>query len=153
MAEKGKLSKIRKETKKSYKGKKETDKQKVGRIGEDTACRFLVKRGFSVIERNYLKKWGEIDIIAEKSGILHFVEVKTVSRENVRNVTHETLDEHNRPEENIHPWKIKRLSRVIQTYILDKELENLEWQFAILAVFLDLENKEARRRFTENVIL
>jgi len=130
-----------------------TEKQKIGKIGEDTACKFLMKHGFSIIMRNYLKKWGEIDIIAEKNKVIHFVEVKTVSRENVRDVTHETLNEYNRPEENIHPWKIKRLSRVIQTYILDKELENIEWQFDILAVFLDLKNKEARVRFTENVVL
>ena len=142
-----------KETEKSYKGKKETDKQKVGRIGEDTACKFLVKQGFSVIERNYLKKWGEIDIIAEKSGAIHFVEVKTVSRENVKDVSRETLDEYNRPEDNVHPWKVKRLSRVIQTYLLEKRGKDKEWQFDILAVFLDLKNKEAKIRFTENVIL
>ena len=143
MAEKEKFPKI----------KKETERQKIGRIGEDIACKFLMKRGFTIIERNYLKKWGEIDIIVEKSEILHFVEVKTVSRENIRNISHETLDEHNRPEDNIHPWKVKRLSRVIQTYLLEKKGEDKEWQFDILAVFLDLKNKEAKIRFTENIIL
>ena len=132
--------------------KKETEKQKVGRIGEDTACVFLVKQGFSIVERNYLKKWGEIDIIAQKSGTLHFVEVKTVSRENLRsfnpNVSHET---EGRPEENVHPWKLKRLSRVTQSYLLEKGPK--EWQFDVLAVFLDLKNKEAKIRFTENIIL
>ena len=133
----------------------ETGKQKVGRIGEDTACMFLVKHGFTVIDRNYLKKWGEIDIIAKKSGILRFVEVKTVSRENVRSlkldVSHETNE--SRPEENVHAWKLKRLSRVIQSYLLEKGSDDEEWQFDILAVFLDLKNKEAKCRFTENVIL
>ena len=126
----------------------ETEKQKVGRIGEDTACKFLVKHGFSVIEQNYLKKWGEIDIIAEKSNILHFVEVKTVSCENFHNEINEK-----RPEENIHPRKVKRLSRVIQTYLLEKGNDEGEWQFDIVAVFLDLKNKKAKIRFTENVIL
>ena len=56
-----------------------TNKRKIGDIGENIACMFLVKRGFKVIGRNYLKKWGEIDIIAEKQGILHFVEVKSVT--------------------------------------------------------------------------
>ena len=130
----------------------ETDKQKVGRIGEDTACRFLVKHGFSIIERNYLKKWGEIDVIAEKDKTLHFVEVKTVSRENIRDVSHETLEKH-RPEENVHLWKMKRMARVIQTYLLEKKRDGEEWQFDILAVFLDLKNREAKCRFTENVIL
>lgn len=132
--------------------KKENKKQKIGRVGEDTACKFLMKQGFSIKERNYLKKWGEIDIIALKSNIIHFVEVKTVSRENIRNVPRETLDEHHSPEENVHTWKVKRLSRVIQTYLLEKK-EEKKWQFDIIAVFLDLENREAKVRFTENFVL
>jgi len=132
-------------------GKMETGKQRIGRIGEDTACRFLMKHGFSVVERNYWKKWGEIDIIAQKSKKLHFVEVKTVSRENLAEVTRE-IDDY-QPEENIHPAKLKRLGRTVQTYLLEKNLENNEWQFDVLAVFLDVKNKEAKMRFTEDVVL
>ena len=58
---------------------------------------------------------GGIDIVAKKARILHFVEVKTVSRdlagvyrENVSHVTGEYW-----AEENVHPWKIKRLRRAI----------------------------------------
>lgn len=130
---------------------KETEKQKIGRIGEDVACRFLVKRGFKVIERNYLKKWGEIDIIAKKSKILRFVEVKTVSRENVGNISHET--DGYRPEENVHPKKLQRMAKVIQSYLIEKKIEDTDWQFDVLAVFLDLNNREAKCRFTEDVIL
>lgn len=130
---------------------KETEKQKIGRIGEDVACRFLMKRGFKVIERNYLKKWGEIDIIAKKSKILRFVEVKTVSRENVGNISHET--DGYRPEENVHPKKLQRMARVIQSYLIEKKIEDTDWQFDVLAVFLDLNNREAKCRFTEDVIL
>ena len=61
--------------------KEPTEKQKIGQIGEDCACRYLVERGFKIIERNYLKKWGEIDIIAKKKKKIHFVEVKAVSRD------------------------------------------------------------------------
>ena len=41
-------------------------KKKIGALGENMACRFLVKRGFKVLDRNYSKKWGEIDIVAGK---------------------------------------------------------------------------------------
>lgn len=125
----------------------------VGKLGEDVACLFLVKHQFDIIDRNYLKKWGEIDIVAKKGDVLRFVEVKTVSRENIRNVSQETFDS-DRPEENVHSWKIKRLHRTIQSYLIEKNVsgETL-WQMDILAVFLDTENKEAKIRFTENVVL
>lgn len=128
-----------------------TDKQKVGKIGENIACRFLMKHGFEIIDRNYWKKWGEIDIIAQKSNMLRFVEVKTVSCENLNNVTYETVYS-KRPEENVHPWKVKRLSRVIQSYLLEKN-NGKEWQFDILSVFLDLNKRQAKIRFLENIII
>ena len=46
-------------------------------IGENYAADLLTNSGFSIIERNYRTKAGEIDIIAIKDGVLHFVEVKT----------------------------------------------------------------------------
>jgi len=121
---------------------------------------FLVKQGFSVLDRNYLKKWGEIDIIAKKDGVLRFIEVKTVSRENIINVSRETLDQ-DRPEENVHPWEMKRLYRTINSCLLEKGVirETLDedgqsdWQFDVLVVFLDTKNKQAKIRFKENVIL
>ena len=56
-------------------------KQKIGEIGENIACKFLVKQGFSILDRNYTKKWGELDIVARKYDKLYFIEVKSVSGE------------------------------------------------------------------------
>ena len=56
-----------------------SEKQKVGEIGESVAVRFLVKHGFSILNRNYTRKWGELDIVAEKDAKLYFVEVKSFS--------------------------------------------------------------------------
>ena len=112
-----------------------TEKQKLGKMGEDLACRFLDKNGYRVIERNYLKKWGEIDIVAKKGGKLHFVEVKSVSREMSEGVIHETSY---RPEDNMHPWKLQRLGRAIQSYLLDRDVpENVDWQFDVATVYID----------------
>ena len=120
-------------------------KKKIGALGENMACRFLVKHGFRILDRNYSKKWGEIDIVAEKDKIFRFIEVKSI-------VSYET--NRYRPEENVHYQKLKRLSRVIQTYLLDKKVSyETEWQIDVLAVFLDLENKKAKFRFTENIII
>ncbi len=127
----------------------QTHKQKIGKIGEDIACKFLTKRGFAVLERNYWKKWGEIDIIVKKGDVLHFVEVKTVSHIPSKN----KVDKY-RPEENIHPRKLKRLSRTIQTYLLEKDIpEDDDWQFDVVVVFLDQKRRKARVRYLENIIL
>ncbi len=135
---------------------------KVGIEGEDIACRYLEKKGFKIIDRNYLKKWGEIDIIARKAGLLHFIEVKTVTRE--INLSYPdgsrppdtragvTSDEY-RPEENVHPWKLKRLQRVIQSYLLEKFEDNdPEWQFEVAIVLLDMVKKVAKVELMEVVL-
>jgi len=43
-----------------------SNSQRIGELGEGVACEFLVRHGYSILERNYTKKWGEIDIIAQK---------------------------------------------------------------------------------------
>ena len=129
-----------------------SETQKTGEIGENIAVKFLVKQSFSILERNYTKKWGEIDIIAKKDKKLYFVEVKSVSRPDLENVTRETLDQYH-PEDNMHPWKLKRLSRTIQTYLLSKNLNDIEWQVDLLVVFLDLKGKKARIKVVSDIIL
>lgn len=56
-----------------------TQKSDLGKLGEDLACQYLKKKGYKIIERNYWKSWGELDIVAiSPEKILVFVEVKTV---------------------------------------------------------------------------
>ena len=54
-------------------------KKKVGKIGEDLASDMLESAGYRIIARNFMTREGEIDIIAIKEGVIHFVEVKTRS--------------------------------------------------------------------------
>ncbi len=49
----------------------------IGKSGEDRVAAFLRKQGYSILKRNYMSRYGEIDIIAEKDGYIAFVEVKT----------------------------------------------------------------------------
>ncbi|OKL46480.1 hypothetical protein BSR28_08135 [Boudabousia liubingyangii] len=51
--------------------------QKVGALGEELAARVLTKSDWKIVDRNWNCKYGEIDLIAERSGALAFVEVKT----------------------------------------------------------------------------
>ena len=139
-----------------------TAKRQLGDMGEEVACKYLQNKGFSVIERNYLKPWGEIDIVVKKAKKLYFVEVKSVSREKSgvgglpagRQGSRGTQEYRLRPEENVHPAKLKRLHRAIQTYLLDHKVpEDIEWQIDIACVYLDFSTHKARVEILENVIL
>ena len=137
--------------------KNPTEKQVIGRIGENCACQFLKNHGYHIVDRNYLRKWGEIDIVAKKGSVIHFVEVKSVSREISRwsdkLVTRDTGGEY-RPEENVHPWKLQRLGRVIQSYLLDKDVpEDVEWQFDVAVVYIDRDKHLSRVTMLEDLVL
>ena len=119
-----------------------TDKQIVGQIGEDAVTMFLMKQGFRIVERNYREKWGELDIVAEKSKILHFVEVKTVSCESmpgdrkVECVTQETpvLG----PADQMNHGKRQRMRRIIETYLLaEKVSDETQYQADLAMVWLE----------------
>lgn len=120
------------------------DSALTGNLGERLAARFLKNRGFSIVETNYRKKWGEIDIVAEKDKILHFVEVKaTVSRETSGY----------RPEENIRLWKKQRMARAIKTYLLDRNVSyETEFLVDVIALNLDFFNKKTKVHFIRNII-
>lgn len=124
--------------------------QKIGNIGENIAAGFLSSKGYKVLERNYWRQWGEIDIIAQKGGATHFVEVKTISRENNIDVSRKTSGEY-RPEDNMHEKKIQRLHRTIQSYIAEHQ-ELGEWQLDLIAVELSIKDKKAYCRVIENVL-
>lgn len=111
--------------------------QYIGQLGENIAVRFLSDKGFEVIERNFRQKWGEIDIIAQKGGVLHFVEVKSIQGSY-------------RAEENVHAQKIKRLKRTILTYLNGKDIE---FQFSVIVVHINLANKTHKTDFHQNIIL
>ena len=129
-----------------------TRKRELGDKGEEVVCRYLEGRGYQILGRNYLKPWGEIDIIAKKGSIISFIEVKSVSRSltDIPVVSRETY----RPEDNMHPAKIKRLHRAIQTYLLDHKIpEQVEWRLDLACVFLDFNTHKARVELLENIVL
>jgi putative endonuclease len=126
----------------------ETNRQK-GRLGEDIACLFLLKNDYTVVEKNYLKKWGEIDIVAQKKNKLHFIEVKSSTRKYVKN------DQKSyRPEENVSVLKRARMRRVIQTYLSERKHGiNAEFYFHIIVVHMNMDSRRAHVSMIENVIL
>ena len=132
-----------------------TKKRKIGNLGENLACRFLIKHGFDIIERNYLMKCGEIDIITKKEGVIHFVEVKTVSQETTSGVSDETNNDGCfRPEDNLHPWKLKRIAKTIQIYLAQKDITyETNWVFDVITVYIDKKRLISKINIIENVIM
>ena len=124
----------------------------IGNLGEDLACRFLRQKGMDIVDRNYSRKWGEIDVIAKKGTTLHFVEVKSVSCETIE----ESATREYQPEENIHAAKIRRLERAIGSYLAERPnmvSEDTDWQIDALAVFIDTTHKTAKCRYTPQIVL
>lgn len=114
-----------------------TFKQVVGRLGEDLVGDFYKREGFKIIDKNYLRKWGEIDLIASKDNKIYFIEVKTVTRSYICNPNREFY----RPEDNVHLYKAQRLKRTIQTYLLGiREQRTIDWQFDLVTVILNKED-------------
>ena len=99
---------------------------KKGKWGEDKAEAFLKKKGYSIIERNYRCRWGEIDIIAERDGTIHFVEVKT-----------RRMSVQAPPQENVGRTKQARIAKAAGQYLKSAKglpYGNLECMFDVVAI-------------------
>ncbi len=131
---------------------------RVGKIGEEVTMNHLTRRGFVLVERNYTRKWGEIDLIMRKDRIIHFIEVKTVSCEKygekfsretpTGRVSRETWE----PEENVDRRKLRKFARTVETWLLDNRYGG-EWQIDVAAVKLDKIRCRGAIKFIENVII
>ncbi len=124
----------------------------IGNQGEEIAAMYLENHGFTILSRNYLKKWGEIDIVARGTNeILHFVEVKTVSYETKQALELSATLNNWRPEENVHPQKLKRLHRAIESWIAEYRYTG-NWQIDVASVRIVPREKYARIIIISNVI-
>ncbi|MEX0672811.1 MAG: YraN family protein [Candidatus Paceibacterota bacterium] len=121
-----------------------------GRIGESIAARHLEQNGYKITDRNYNKKCGEIDIVAKKKGVMHFIEVKSTAM-SFRDRGVYTL----RPEEKVDGRKLKRLSRAVQIYASERamSLERERWQCDVCVVYLDHEVKQSAIEYIRNILL
>lgn len=119
--------------------------REIGDKGEDIAARFLESKGFKIIERNYLKPWGEIDIICEMDSVVRFVEVKSVSVEDF------SRERNYEPEDLVDKRKLRKVSRTAALYMENKK-DKREFQVDVVGVLLNYEKKIARCRLFEQVL-
>lgn len=97
--------------------------QSFGKLGEENAATFLVKKGYKILERNYRFKKSEIDLICLQNGLLVFVEVKTRSSKAFGN-----------PESFVSQNQQEAIIRAAEEYMLEKNWEG-DIRFDIVAIY------------------
>ncbi len=102
------------------------NKRRSGNLGEDLATAYLRNRGYTILERNYARSGGEIDVIAREGSVLAFVEVK--ARTTVRYGT---------PAEAVNRTKRMRILRTAMRYISEHNLDDVAMRFDILELLPD----------------
>lgn len=100
-------------------------RKSLGAHGEEVACNYLRSRGFTIVAQNYRCRSGEIDVIARRSGVLVFIEVKTR-----RSVTYGL------PQLSVTPFKQRQLSKAALTYLSQNRLMNVPARFDVVAVLI-----------------
>lgn len=118
--------------------------KKIGDMGERIARYYLEKKKYKIIDLNYRKKWGEIDIIGEsKQNSLVFFEVKTRTLVNGK---------YGLAEESINNYKQRRLLKTAETFLFENKYNPMEtnWQFDVLIIIINVNAKTARIRHIEN---
>ena len=98
---------------------------------ENRACAFLEQEGFSIVARNFFTRFGEIDIIAQRGEVLHFIEVKSGANFE--------------PIYNINPQKLQKLQKAIGGYIL---AHNITQAYCLDALIIKNNNFELIENIT-----
>lgn len=98
----------------------------LGMRGEEIAARLLEGQGYTVLERNYRCRYGELDLVCRHGAALVFCEVKL-----------RRSADFGAPEEAITPRKLERLTLAAQTYLAEHEQDDADWRFDVVAIELD----------------
>lgn len=101
----------------------EISSKELGKLGEETAIKFLKEKGYKILERNYTYGKGELDIIALDGEITVFVEVK--SRQNL---------EMGDPVYGVTPAKVKQIKKVAENYLYDRNIKEIDCRFDVVTV-------------------
>src|SRR3989344_5191505 len=114
---------------------------KTGILGEQIAAKFLLKNGYSIVEKNFKVNFGEIDIIAYKNDIIHFVEVK--ARYSPLKVM---------PYEQVNQRKINKLIKLSSIYTIYKKLNNYKQSIDVISIIFNNKTNDYELKMFENVI-
>lgn len=124
---------------------KKSNQRGIGGAGENEAVYFLQKQGYVIIELNWYnkkgKRLGEIDIIAKENNTIVFVEVKSRTLSEIRDIL---------PEEQVTHAKLKKIQKVSESYIKEKELWNSERRLDIVSVIFIKNSKKIEIKHIKN---
>lgn len=127
-----------------------SETQKIGEFGETLVCEYLQKGDFKIVERNYYQTIGEIDIIALKDKILHFIEVKTVSCETLEKIDSLAI----KPENNFTYSKSNKFKKIINFYLMKKNVSHeTNIHIDLITVYISKFDKKAKIIPFWNIIL
>ena len=119
-----------------------TKLSELGFVAEGYVAQYLKSKNYKILDHNYRKPWGEIDIVAEKDRILIFVEVKANSS-NVAGFE---------PELRADRVKMQKVVRTARTYLLDKKYQfDQEWQVDIISITFDKSRGVAKIKHFKNI--
>lgn len=110
---------------------KRDHRKTLGAEGEKIAGKFLKKKAFKILEKNYKNRYGEIDIIAMDGDYLVFVEVKTKS-----------LADFSEPETWVDLKKQNQLIKMANFYLSEKDITDVNCRFDVIGITLGKDNKE-----------
>lgn len=111
-----------------------------GLTGENIASNFLLEKGFSILDKNFKLKFGEIDLVAKKGDTIHIVEVKT-----------KTSSYKGEPYQQVDYKKLKKLIALSLIYTKYKNLKDLRLSIDIVSIVLNNNTHDYDIKFYENI--
>lgn len=113
--------------------------QKIGKFGENEAEKYLIQKGYKILERNFNCKRGEIDIIALDKKEIVFIEIK--ARTNLK---------YGLPSESVTKYKLNHIYKAAEYYLYTTRLQNQNARIDVIEVYI--KNNQVKINHLKQVI-
>jgi len=125
--------------------------KRLGILGEKIAQKYLEKKGYQILDKNYSSKFvsgpqrGEIDIVAKKSDVISFVEVKALEDSGGQSSAIS-------PEEKFNLAKKRKIIKMAESWLIEKKISlDSQWQIDVISIRINLKDKKAKILYFQNV--
>jgi len=128
--------------------------KEIGILGERIGKKYLERKGYEILERNYFSRFvsgplrGEIDIVARKSDMLFFVEVKSLAYRNNKGRALFIS-----PEDKVDFIKQRKIIKTAEGWLTENKMSlEIKWQIDVLAIEIDLTKRRAKIKHLKNAV-